>query len=211
MADDRWPSYPVGPEDHLYVLGVISLNFNLYEWSLAVLIEEHLNKEVSAFLSDKLNNEERARLIRLLTAADNYGDDLADEAEYILRHFAICAENRHILLHSRPAFLSGPVFGQSEILELEKFKRGAPEKTLTFKLEISDLRRTADEMRAGFNYMVELWRYLFERNHFFKVVRQATKVGLSEEDVVMRVVHPTLPKRPPEPRKISPHPPFEVR
>ncbi len=62
-----WPNYPTGPKDHLYALGVISLNFNLYEYSLIIFLEEHFLKDVAQFIFDKLNNEDRSRLIRLLT------------------------------------------------------------------------------------------------------------------------------------------------
>jgi hypothetical protein len=98
--DYEWPRYFVGPQDHLYVLGVISLNFNLYEYSLVGLLERHLAKDVAAFLTNALTNVERSQLIRLLTGIQ---PGISDEIEFLLRHFAICMENRHILLHSRPS------------------------------------------------------------------------------------------------------------
>lgn len=212
MADYPWPRYLTGPKDHLYVLGLISLNFNLYEWSLVVFLEEHFSKDVAGFLTDKLSNEERAHLIRLVMSNDKYGDQpLIDEVEFVLRHFATCAANRHNLLHSRPAFLNPAIFGhETGMLELEKFKRGEPEKLLTFKLGIGDLRRTADEMRAGFEFMIALWRYLFDRNHYHTVFERAVADGFPEEEVAKRLTYPTLPERPPQPRKIDPDPLFEV-
>jgi hypothetical protein len=203
MADHNypWPRYNVGPKDHLYALGVISLNFNLYEYSLIVFLEMHFRKDISAFLTAKLSNEERSHLIRMIMNSD-YDPKVTDEVEFILRHFATCAENRHNLLHSRPGF---PILGtdQKEVLALEKFARGEPEKLLAFQLEIGDLHRAADEMRAGFEYMISLWRYFFDREHYFKLMTAAEDDGLPFPP---DSAHPTLPKRPPEPRKINPSP-----
>jgi hypothetical protein len=58
-----WPRYPTGSEEHLKALGVISLNFNLYEFSLVTFLEQHLDKDVANLLFDKLNSEARAGLI----------------------------------------------------------------------------------------------------------------------------------------------------
>ena len=89
MTDYPWPRYVTQSKEHLYVLGVISLNFNLYEFSLIVFLEEHFDKEVAAFLTDKLSNEERAHLIRLIMSKDKYLDHaMQEEVEFILRHFA---------------------------------------------------------------------------------------------------------------------------
>lgn len=213
MADYPWPQYSLTPsKEHLYVLGVISLNFNLYEYSLIVLLEEYLPKAVAAFLTDKLSNVERSRLIQLMVENDkNCDQPLADAVEFILKHFATCADNRHTLMHSRPAIPSMATFGQREqLLELEKFKRGDPDKLLTFRLEIADLRRAADEMRAGFNFMIDLWRYLFDRQHHHTVLERSVADGIPEEYVAQNLAWPTLPKTPPEPRRIDPHPIYEV-
>jgi hypothetical protein len=158
--DYEWPRYSVGPKDHLEALGVISLNFNLYEYSLVIFLERYLNKQVSAFLTDKLNNEERSELIRLMVQ-DEPRPELIDEVEFLLRHFATCAANRHVLLHSR---LGSPpsVAEKDKILSLEKAARGEPERLLAFRLKIGDLRRTADEMHAGVDFVIDLWKYLYE-------------------------------------------------
>jgi hypothetical protein len=197
--DYPWPRYLTGPEDHLSALGVISLNFNLYEHSLAVFLEEHLSKEVAAYLSDRLTNEQRSHLIRLLMKTDPEPQVYA-EVEFVLRHFATCAENRHNLLHSRPAFGLG-LFG-ADNLSLEKLARGNPEKLLAFELEIGDLHRTADEMRAGYDFVVSLWRYFREREKW---------PASANRDAPPREPPPSLPERPPEPRKINPSPGPEAR
>jgi hypothetical protein len=168
---------------------------------------------VAAFLADKLTNVERSHLIRLIMDKEQASDPaLFEETEFILRHFATCAENRHTLLHSRPAMPSIATFGYREkLIQLEKFKRGEPEKLLTFTLDIDDLRRAADEMRAGFNFVVDLWRYFFDRDHYRTVSARQGANGVSPELIAQHLPYPTLPKRPPEPCRINPHQPEEDR
>src|SRR5215472_580388 len=86
---------------------------------------------------------------------------------------------------------------------------GDPHKLLTFQLEIGDLRRTADEMRAGFNFMIDFWRYFFDRDHYYTVVQRAEADGMSPDVLSQHLVYPALPQRPPEPRKINPWKPDE--
>jgi hypothetical protein len=193
----NWPRYPTGPKLHLEALGVISLNFNLYEHSLVIFFEEFFDKTVAAFLFDKLSNVDRAAMIRILMRADPE-PEFASEVEYLLRHFAICAENRHSLLHSRL------IIEHPTVLTLEKFARGKPENLLEFQLEIGDMRRCADEMHAGFDYVVELWKYLNARKRYhdqLELAQDALAKAPSKAD------YPSLPKKPPEPRKINPHRP----
>jgi hypothetical protein len=201
-SDYEWPRYPVGPKGHLEALGVISLNFNLYEYSLVIFLEQHFSKEVSAFLADKLSNEERSQLIRMIMTTDR---ELIEEIEFLLAHFATCAHNRHTLLHSRPGI---PILGTPEdkVLSLEKFAKGEPERLIAFRLEKGDLRRTADEMRAGFDFVINLWRYLFDREHYYKVLMMTEEQEIPPPP---SSVYPTLPKRPREPRRIDPDQPFE--
>ena len=60
----EWPNkYATADKKQLEALGVISLNFNLYEHSLVIFFEEKFYKDVAGFLFHKLSNEERAALI----------------------------------------------------------------------------------------------------------------------------------------------------
>jgi hypothetical protein len=197
VSDYTWPKYPTGPKDHLYALGVISLNFNLYEYSLTVFLERYLTKDVAGFLFDKLTNFERAAIIRLLMKVEP--EEVIEDIEYLLRHFATCAQNRHNLLHSRLALGGGTLL--IDVLAIEKFARGNPEKILEFHLETGDLHRTADEMYAGFEFVLGLFHYFRKRDQYHILAADAQE-GLCPAPLPSE--HPALPKRPPEPRAISP-------
>src|SRR4051794_7397040 len=42
--EDQWPLYPIGPNPHMHALGVIAINFNLFEASLFGLFSFVLQK-----------------------------------------------------------------------------------------------------------------------------------------------------------------------
>jgi hypothetical protein len=189
-----WPNkYATASREHLEALGVISLNFNVYEHSLLIFLEESLLKEVAGFLFHKLNNEDRAKLIRLLMKDD---PQLGDEIEYLLAHFSTCAENRHNLLHSRMVAPHG------DILALEKFARKEPGKILEFQLKVGDLRRTADEMYAGFEFVFNLWHFMERRRKYHLDLAISLDGSMPPPDPATL---PLLPKRPRAPRKINPN------
>lgn len=194
VGDYKWPDkYATADKLQLEALGVISLNFNLYEHSLVIFLEERFEKEIAFFLSDKLNNAERATLIRLLMKDD---PNVSDEVEYSLRHFSTCMENRHILLHSR---LIMPL---PDVLALEKFSRGNANKLLEFQLKLGDLRRIADEMHAGFEFVLGMWNFLQRRNQYDSAVALAEEDNSLPRPLLSDC--PSLPKRPPIPRKLNP-------
>jgi hypothetical protein len=107
-----WPTkYATASQQHLEALGVISLNFNLYEHSLVIFLEGSFLKHVAGFLFSRLSSEDRATLIRLLMKDD---PQLGNEIDYLL-------------LHSR---LITPL---EDILALEKFARKEPGKILELR------------------------------------------------------------------------------
>jgi len=120
--DYEWPKYPTGPKDHLHALGVISLNFSHYEAALIIFFERYIDKRFSGFIFDKMNNEERAGAIRELISIHESNRKFRKKIDFMLRHFATCAENRHTLLHAKPRVSIMP----SDILMIEKAIRGTP-------------------------------------------------------------------------------------
>lgn len=196
--DYPWPHYRTGPNDHLHALGVISLNFNLYELALIIYAEEHFDKQIAEYIFSTMTNEERVGLIRRLAEWKEPDPDAREAIDFSLSHFMTCAENRHNLLHSRLQI------SHKTVLTLEKAARGNPEKLLQFHLKIGALRRVADEMMAGFNYILRLWDYFRARQRYLDAL------DLHEEGLVAdppKGQPPALPDKPPSPRKIDPLPP----
>jgi hypothetical protein len=154
----KWPTYDIASQEHLQALGVISLNFNLYESGLMGFLSRYMSHDLAEFLFDKLNNEMRQKLIRELITSKEPDHKVREHIEYLMSHFSTCAANRHTLLHAR---LRGTP--STEILQLEKNARNEPSTILTYDLKVCDLRRTADEMRAGYNFLSEILRFLIQR------------------------------------------------
>jgi hypothetical protein len=40
--EEDWPAYDIGPQKHIHALGVVSLNYNLFEGALWLIFERYL-------------------------------------------------------------------------------------------------------------------------------------------------------------------------
>ena len=94
------------------------------------------------------------------------------------------------------------------ILAIEKMTKGKPDKILEFQVKLGDLRGAADQMYDGFLFVLSLWRYFRVREKY------QSNLDLAEDGLIDVAPppsdEPSLPKRPPEPRKINPHLPGGV-
>jgi hypothetical protein len=103
---DQWPlpDYTTRPTKHVHALGVISLNFNMYEAAQQVFLEFYLDKGTAEFLFDKMTNEQRQAAIRDSAGKGEKDSVIRDLLEHSLAHYAQCFENRNILMHSKQYF-----------------------------------------------------------------------------------------------------------
>jgi hypothetical protein len=187
-SDDQWPlpDYTTGPTRHVHALGVISLNFNMYEAAQQVFLEFNLDKGTAEFLFDKMTNEQRQAAIRHFVAKGEKDSAIRDLVEHSLAHYARCFENRNILMHSKQYF----AVSLESVLSIEKRPKGKSV-ALTFHLQLDDLRRTADEMMDGVFFITDIWRVVDFRDHDPKDRKTAT----------FRT--PALPAKPELPKKLT--------
>jgi hypothetical protein len=120
-SDDQWPlpDYGTGPTKHVHALGVVSLNFNMYEAAQQVFLEFYLDKATAEFLFDKMPNEQRQAAIRHFVEKDEKDPVIRDLVEHSLAHYARCFENRNILMHSKQYF----AVSLESVLSIEKNQR----------------------------------------------------------------------------------------
>jgi hypothetical protein len=144
-AQYPWPNYHAGPERHLHALGVISVNYNLFESLIATLLQYYAGDKTSDFFFDRMSNQERLDAIRHFAYLKEENGNVLALIEYLLSYFSTCTDNRNILMHSKHS--SGD--HSTEILPLEKKAAKDPSRLLYFKLLLSQLRKSADEMRRG--------------------------------------------------------------
>jgi hypothetical protein len=57
-----------------------------------------------------------------------------------------------------------------DILPLEKNNKDEPRKILQIDLKVGDLRRAADEMRAGYDFMIGILQFLIHRQRGILIV-----------------------------------------
>jgi hypothetical protein len=156
-SEDIWPlpNYAVGPSKHVHALGVISLNYNMFELGLVAILELYVPKAEATRLFDDKTNKQRVDTIR--RASRQYEKDtvIVDLIEHLLEFFSICRQNRNSLMHSKQHF----AVSYEEFLSVEKKPRNA-DVWNEFHLTLSDLRRMADEMMEGVFYITDVWRFV---------------------------------------------------
>jgi hypothetical protein len=185
-AQDSWPRYHAGPEDHLHALGVISVNYNMIESLIATLLQYYAGSESSDFFFDRINNHERLEAIDHFASLKERDPKVLSIVRYLLSYFSICTGNRNILMHSKHSIGDH----SAEILPLEKKASRDPSRLLYFRLLLPELQKCADEIRDGVEFLEAIVRYLHARDDLLDSERARLE----------------LPKEPPKPKVLNPSP-----
>jgi hypothetical protein len=187
-SEYQWPRYATGPDRHMHALGVIAINYNIFEYGLAFLLQHYATTPVSDFFFDKINNEERVEAIGHFAKLKERDPAVLALIDDLLAYFGTCVQNRNILMHSQHSQESR----SDDMLPLEKKSTRDPTKLLYFYLLLPHLRRVADQTMRGVSFLQELLEYLRARD-------VAPNAELFAAD------HP-LPKKPRSPRQLTPSP-----
>jgi hypothetical protein len=152
--ENGWPlpNYRSGPYEHLHALGVISLNFNMYESSLVIPLEFYLPKSTASFVVNRESHQRRVAAIKHFVSINEPNQQMVGAIDHALKHFDACYENRNILLHSK---LSFNAVDARRYLTLEKLSNKA--EFIQFHFSLSELQRVADEMMDGVFYLSDIW------------------------------------------------------
>lgn len=156
--DYKWPTYDIAPQEHLQPLGAISLNFNLYESGFRAFLNHYMPDDLAELLFDKLNNDKRQKLLLELIASRETDPNMKEYTDFLIKHFSTCTANRNIVLHARVRGTPS-----EDVLSLEKDDRDDPGKIKQYDFKICDLRRAADEMKAGYNFMSGILQFIIQR------------------------------------------------
>jgi hypothetical protein len=113
-----------------------------------------------------------------------------DLFEYFISGYGIASENRNILLHSK-AHNAWPFETSASHLTLAKPQKKSPDENNFISLDVSDLRSIADDM-ANFN--------LFGWQLYYWRIALSTGGTITWENG--QTDTPTLPEKPPEPRRL---------
>jgi hypothetical protein len=184
----HWPRYSTGPDRHMHALGIIAINYNIFEFGLAFLLQHYATSPVSDFFFDRINNEERVATIAHFAKLKERDPAILALIDHLLAYFGTCAQNRNILMHSQHSRQSR----SEDTLPLEKKSAQDPTKLLYFYLLLPQLRRVADQTMRGVSFLQELLEYVRARDS-------------APNPQLFAVQHP-LPKKPRAPRQLTPSP-----
>lgn len=142
----NWPSYPIGPKDSIFALGIVSVNYAQLEFAVYGMLSVILGiqGEVASHLMFKFNPEMRDKLMREILPTCKWPIDAADRSLHFIEAHKICYENRNKLAHSNLHVLS------PNAILLAKIGRNG-KSTLANPL-LSELRQVADDMHVYFQF-----------------------------------------------------------
>ena len=175
--------------EHVFGLGLISLNYNLFESTLQYILWHYVSYSTANFFFDRWSNEERTAAIRHFATESEADPEVLDRIDHLLTYFSICAENRNILMHSRQSF-SGERPGP-EYFSIEKRLRGGGKNV--FHLKLGNIRRVSNEIIEGIKYCIAIDEYIANRSALHRLIRGVDSPA------------PALPNKPRLPRKLDPH------
>jgi hypothetical protein len=96
---------------------------------------------------------QRAKAIRALVKAKERDANVSSHVEHLLTYFAICAENRNVLMHSSENWgADDPASGGRLSLRKASKSGGAQ----FFQLELADIKRVFADMIAGLKYCIDV-------------------------------------------------------
>jgi hypothetical protein len=142
LTSDPWPKDLPLPRDHVFALGVISLNYGQLEGIFQYLFAEAtgIGQAQAAALFQRLPNDQRRDILGQLLPLADFPSEIKDSVAHFAAAFKICADNRHALMHSR----SGGVCPTGLVLDKTTRSGGM----LTCKPTLIDLQQIADSMHA---------------------------------------------------------------
>jgi hypothetical protein len=181
---------------HVHALGAITLLYNDLEYTMSLLLDQYLGagQEIAEPIFVRLTNHQRIAIIAGLANKLEKDKAALDAVLYALKCFSVCAENRNTLMHL--------IHDWSEAAKTDLFARKrSSDKSheMFYLLSEQQLRKVADEMLATRQYVRGLDSYLYKQLLNRKGGRPTNYLKLAGPD--------SLPKRPPQPDKLTPHQP----
>jgi hypothetical protein len=195
VASRKWPRYEVGHKDYIFALGVISANFNELEGGLRLqfAISVRLSADATNFLFTRLDNSQRIALIRHCLTELPYNEREKHAIEHFMKGYAICAENRNILLHAEVHYAESIDSKRKRVMFYKDSKK-PPYFPNRYIPSLKALRGIADAMSAFSEYGSDLAWML--RDTYWM-----------EEETGLKNLRRPLPYKPPLPKLLVPKPP----
>ena len=168
----RWPTYDVAPEDSVYALGVVSINYVRFErthvWMLSAVAK--MSEEQAAIITARTNASERVKLIETFFDRRDWPSEVATPIKHYLKATNLLIQNRNVLIHSN--MITGTE-NRIAIYSLSKQGRHS-----LFQATLEQIRAVADGLEIYFNFGRDLANYIATEIHHMD--REAGTIVVSQ-------------------------------
>jgi hypothetical protein len=155
FEDENWPIYATWSRDHLHALGVASVNFNQFEFSLLAIFAHPFTSagmpyEDAAKLFGSVSNEKRLEMMQLMFRNPRWDDEVRGHIDHLIEYWSACFQNRNLLMHAhqlplkRNEALAAVLLGKVDHLKLQKPANKDWSKRIYLRLSLPHLRAVAD-------------------------------------------------------------------
>ncbi|MET4072697.1 hypothetical protein ABID58_007526 [Bradyrhizobium sp. S3.2.6] len=154
-----WPSYEVAPQDSVYALGVVNINYARFElthtWMLAAVA--NIRERQANLISVRTNPADRMKLIEIFMGHYDWPDDVRAAIKHYLKAMDILTANRNVLVHSNAVETWGNMTAFHSMS-----KQGLPN---LFQVATDEIRRIADDLNDYFWFGHALSNYIASEIH----------------------------------------------
>jgi hypothetical protein len=156
----KWPTYEVAPEDSVYALGVVSINYARFErtnvWVLAAVAS--MTELQASVVCARTNSADRVKLIETFAPQTEWPPEALASIKHYLKAMNILIQSRNALIHSN--MIRGT---DNRAAIYSTTKQG---KTHLFQATLEEIRRVADDLDAYFYYGMHLANKIAFDAHF---------------------------------------------
>lgn len=157
-----WPKHPDSSKEHVYAIGMLSINYNELEEIFLGLID-HYNRSaegLSAFLFEKLSADVRTEWLKKLMSLHEDESAVHLSMAHLISAYKICTANRNLLIHSR-IMAHRLTDNDNALIASKRTRKTGEEKYYEFSLDV--IRRVADEIQFWRGYAGHINAYLNRR------------------------------------------------
>jgi hypothetical protein len=145
MADvPAWPSYQVGPEDSIFALGVVSVNFARFEYAFTWMftVVSGIHEDFARMTLARVGLLACSQLLGSMIEKREWPDGAKELVRYFLKATKTLAENRNKLLHSNL------IPGWEKDVTLYQVSRQGTMNQL--QMSVGEIRQVADDLERYF-------------------------------------------------------------
>lgn len=158
MSEYPWPHSVAGddvPKEVAHALGILAINWNWCESAHELILGALLNTAHARVITSPMPNNMRANLLADLVATTKTPKAYAEAVNHFQRCYAICLENRNILMHS---VVAPHDFLITQPLAFIRDGRRREKRLLQLTCDATQVAHVANECGATFTFAMRLFQ-----------------------------------------------------